>query len=390
MHRIDHSTANTSLPTPDAAGTPGYFRKGDPQSGQAATVVTADFANAIQEEMAYVITQAGITLNKTDNTQLRAAILKMIQDAGKAVVIQSATFEASVTNGKAVRWDAVNNSFAAAIADGTVNNQAVGFADVTNGKVYCYGETPVLFSGLTPGGRYYLSATLAGAITATAPSDKVAVGIAKSATRLLVDIDAASGVQVGNNNTFTAAQRGAVVDLADGAKITPDFNTGNNFRLQPALGGNRTLANPTNLAEGQSGVIYLPQDSTGSRTLTLEWGWPSAGVTLSTVAQTVDALAYYVAKYATAAVTISIASPGVVTWNGHGLCNGQKFQLTTTGALLTGLAAATTYYVKYIDANSFQLTSTRGGAAINTSGSQSGVHTCTAITIQASLAKGVM
>lgn len=189
MHRIDHSTNNATLPSPDAAGTAGYFKKGNPGTGVPATVVTADWANAQQEELAYVIEMAGLTLSKTNNTQLRQAIQNMIAAANSAIVISSATFEASVANGEAVRWDAGNSRFDEAIADGTSNNQAVGFADVTNSKVYCYGETPALFSGLTPGARYYLDSTTAGAITATAPLDKVIVGIAKSATAIFVDID---------------------------------------------------------------------------------------------------------------------------------------------------------------------------------------------------------
>mgnify|MGYP001569423334 CR=1 FL=1 len=194
MHRIDHSTNNASLPAPDAAGTPGYFKKGDPGLGIPATVVTQDWANAMQEELAYVILQAGLVLSKTDNTQLRQAIQNMIQSANSAVIITGATFEASVSNGEAVQWDSTNSRFDEAIADGTANNRAVGIADVTNGKVYCYGETPALFAGLTPGGRYYLSAATAGAITTTPPSDQVLVGLAKSATVLFVDIDPLVGV----------------------------------------------------------------------------------------------------------------------------------------------------------------------------------------------------
>jgi hypothetical protein len=76
-------------------------------------------------------------------------------------------------------------------------------------------------------------------------------------------------------------------------------------------------------------------------------------------------------------VTISIASPGVVTWNAHGLENGDPVKLTTTGALPTGLTANTVYYVVNKTANDFQLALSTGGAAINTSGSQSGTHTCT-------------
>jgi microcystin-dependent protein len=74
-------------------------------------------------------------------------------------------------------------------------------------------------------------------------------------------------------------------------------------------------------------------------------------------------------------VTITIASPGVVTWTGHSFENGDPIVLTTTGALPTGLTAGTTYYIVNKAANTFQLSATVGGAAINTSGTQSGTHT---------------
>lgn len=83
----------------------------------------------------------------------------------------------------------------------------------------------------------------------------------------------------------------------------------------------------------------------------------------------------YAALVATATVTITIASPGVVTWTAHGLRNNDQVKLRTTGALPTGLSAGVTYYAIIVDGNSFQLAASSGGAAINTSGSQSGTHT---------------
>lgn len=76
-------------------------------------------------------------------------------------------------------------------------------------------------------------------------------------------------------------------------------------------------------------------------------------------------------------VTITNASPGVVTWTGHGLINNNKITLSTTGALPTGLSVATTYYLRNKTANTFELSATFGGASINTSSSGSGVHTAT-------------
>lgn len=95
--------------------------------------------------------------------------------------------------------------------------------------------------------------------------------------------------------SFTAAQRGSVVALTDGATITPDFAAGNNFSV--TLGGNRTLANPSNLTAGQAGTIVITQDGTGSRTLAYgsQWKFPGGTApTLTTTASAVDVIAYYV------------------------------------------------------------------------------------------------
>jgi hypothetical protein len=95
--------------------------------------------------------------------------------------------------------------------------------------------------------------------------------------------------------SFTVAQRGSVTALTDGATITPDFAAANNFSV--TLGGNRTLANPTNLVAGQSGIIKISQDGTGGRTLAFGsyWDFPAGTVpSLTTTASAVDILAYYV------------------------------------------------------------------------------------------------
>ena len=95
--------------------------------------------------------------------------------------------------------------------------------------------------------------------------------------------------------TFTAAQRGTITVLTDGATITPDFAVTNNYSV--TLGGNRTLANPTNTTAGQSGSIFVSQDGTGSRTLAYGTNWDFAGgtaPTLSTAASSVDRIDYVV------------------------------------------------------------------------------------------------
>lgn len=79
-------------------------------------------------------------------------------------------------------------------------------------------------------------------------------------------------------------------------------------------------------------------------------------------------------------VTITNASPAVVTWNNHGLVAGTSVVFSTTGALPTGLVAGTTYYVlpSGLTTNAFTVSLTPGGAAVNTSGAGSGTHTAVA------------
>lgn len=74
------------------------------------------------------------------------------------------------------------------------------------------------------------------------------------------------------------------------------------------------------------------------------------------------------------ACTISIASPGVITLNSHGLSAGHEIYFKTSGTLPTGIVQYTHYYVKDPDTNTFKISATVGGANINTSGSQSGTH----------------
>lgn len=74
MFRIDKDGAVANLPAPAALGSPGYFTEGNPATGTPATQVTADWLNAVQEELVSVIAAAGIALDKTNRAQLLAAI----------------------------------------------------------------------------------------------------------------------------------------------------------------------------------------------------------------------------------------------------------------------------------------------------------------------------
>lgn len=78
----------------------------------------------------------------------------------------------------------------------------------------------------------------------------------------------------------------------------------------------------------------------------------------------------------TQTVTISIATPAVISKSFHGKIADDPIEFSTTGALPTGIVAGTTYYVRNVtSAGTYTISATVGGSEIGTSGSQSGVHT---------------
>ena len=98
-----------------------------------------------------------------------------------------------------------------------------------------------------------------------------------------------------NGQVVTGGVRGAITTLTDAATIAIDMDDNNNFKV--TLGGNRTLGNPTNVVEGQTGFIEVLQDSTGSRTLSFSSNYRFVGgtaPTLTTTASKKDVLAYAV------------------------------------------------------------------------------------------------
>ena len=81
--------------------------------------------------------------------------------------------------------------------------------------------------------------------------------------------------------------------LVDSATITWDADGG--LTAKVTLGGNRTLAFPTNLEEGDMFTIVIVQDGTGSRTLTWNANYYFEGgtsPTLSTGAGDIDTFSF--------------------------------------------------------------------------------------------------
>jgi hypothetical protein len=121
------------------------------------------------------------------------------------------------------------------------------------------------------------------------------IGATTASTGAFTTLSASGTATFSGALTATAAAYMGLDALTDAATIAVDMSLGNNFSV--TLAGNRTLGNPTNLTVGQSGIIYLTQDATGSRTLAYSSYWKFPGgtaPTLTTTANAVDALVYTV------------------------------------------------------------------------------------------------
>lgn len=250
------------------------------------------------------------TLAVVDPTADRTITLP---NASGTVVLSGAIANADIAAGAAI----ADSKLATISTAGKVDNSATTAASANTASAIVARDASGNFSAGT------ISAALTGnASTATALATARNIqGVAFDGTANITVVTAGSGISVTgtavantgvlsvNGNTgaitnvavtntaqsFSAAQRGTVSALTDGATITPDFAVANNFSV--TLGGNRTLANPSNLTAGQSGTIVITQDGTGSRTLAYGSNWKFPGgtaPTLTTTASAVDVIAYYV------------------------------------------------------------------------------------------------
>ena len=118
--------------------------------------------------------------------------------------------------------------------------------------------------------------------------DDGTIGSATDADAIAI---ASTGVVTFSQNTVAATD----TDTSNTGSITLDFAGSQNFVL--TFTGNVTLANPSTEVVGQAGIIICIQDGTGSRTLSLGTDYETAaggGITLSTAANAVDVIPYFV------------------------------------------------------------------------------------------------
>jgi len=331
--QTDPTTINMTLPrAADRANKYLAFdANGDPQPGDTAVEVAA-IANIADEIVAVaaidteVVTVAGISANVTtvagissnvttvasssaSVTTVATNIAAVNTNATNIVAIQGAAGNATAAQAAQTAAEAARDSALAAYdnfddrylgpkaSDPTLDNDGNA---LLAGALYYNTTVPEmrLYTGsawvaaYVSGAAYLLTANNLSELTASAATVRTNLGLAIGTNVQAYDADTAKTDVV---QTFTAAQRGAITTLTDGATITADFATTNHFQV--TLGGNRTLANPSNQTAGQSGAIRVVQDGTGSRTLAYgsNWKFPNGTApTLTTTANAVDVLVYFV------------------------------------------------------------------------------------------------
>ena len=188
---------------------------------------------------------------------------------------------------------------------GNVNGNVTGnatSATVANGLG---ASASVSTSGIVTASSFVgaLTGDVTGNVSGSSASATNLTGAGSTAQVLGVNTSSLNGTKLYLSGNAAAE----IVTLSDGANITPDFGSGNNFVV--TLGGNRTLVNPTGVTTGQSGVIIVKQDGTGSRTLGIQSHYHFAGgtaPTFTTTANAVDVIGYVAYGATTIACTTTL------------------------------------------------------------------------------------
>ena len=165
----------------------------------------------------------------------------------------------------------------------------------SGGASYFYGQLNVAGGSGTTTNRLNISYNASNGVAEIAPDSDSGSTELKFSTCLSATKAEAMRIKSTGRVTVKKSSNAEVTALTDGATITPNLNDANNFSV--TLGGNRTLANPSNCTAGQSGIITITQPAGSTHTLVYGSYWKFSGGTapnLTTAASAVDVLAYYV------------------------------------------------------------------------------------------------
>lgn len=282
-------------------------------------------------------------------------------DADTSVEVTQATVfvQAGTANGD-TQWTCTTDSI-------TLGSTSLVFAQVSGAGTYAAGAGLLL-----TGNAFSIDSTVTTLTGAQALTNKTYNGLTVTASTGTLTIANARGLTVSNTMTFTAT---------DGSSVA--FGTGGTVAY---TGG--TLAQFASTTSAQLKTLLSDETGGGANVFGDQ---PTLNQPLIVGTTTNDsAAAGNVGEYMRSAanntsstVTISNATPGIVSWTAHGRTAGSVVNFTTTGVLPTGLTVGTSYYVcagSTLLANSFAVASTPAnalaGTAIATSSAGSGTHTC--------------
>lgn len=294
---VINPTADRAINLPDAAGTVALL-----------TSLSGGNTGTGYGSLSYNSSTGAFTYSVVTDANIRGAVSAANSGTGYGSLAYSSvtgTFTYTVVTDANIRGAvsvAAGSGLTYSSSTGIIGTSAIPNSQLANSSVtlgstsVALGSTATSIAGLTSITATTVNAGTGGTVFSGSVSGTTTVTANGTASGTLTLPATTSTLAVlGLAQTFTAGQRGAVNALTDGATITPDFAVANNFSV--TLGGNRTLANPSNQTAGQTGTIIITQDGTGSRTLAYGSNYKFAGgtaPTLTTTAGAVDALVMYV------------------------------------------------------------------------------------------------
>lgn len=159
MFRIDDVSASATLPTPEAAGTEGYWTEGNPATGVPATLERASWFNMLQEELRAIVVAGGLTPSKTVYNQVLSAINTLAQNSSALVGATSGTSDAIIGTFSPVPAAAINGApllIRAASANATTTPTFTPNSGVITAKNIVKGAGSALAAGDIAGAGHWI------------------------------------------------------------------------------------------------------------------------------------------------------------------------------------------------------------------------------------------